>query len=269
MLPNFLCIGAPRAGTTWLAKNLMEHPDIYIPRKKELHFFDSNYDKGIEFYTSYFDAVSGEKAVGEITPAYLASAQAPALIKKHLPDVKLIVILRDPVGRLYSRYLRGKGNYKENENLTFEEKIKAKPFLVEEGFYYDHLLRYYEHFPKERILILLYDDLADNSDGLLRSVYEYLDVDASFTSPVIEQKINKATQQKRYAKSRPLWYFSKVLDRLGAAGLADSLRGTLEPELPSITAETRAWLIREVYGEKNELLQGLIGRDLSNWNRVD
>lgn len=269
MLPNFLIIGAPRAGTTWVAKNLMGHPEIYIPKKKELHYFDQHYDKGSAYYGAFFTGVTSEKAVGEVTPAYLATPEAPERISKDLPSVKLIVTLRNPVDRLYSRYLRGRGNYKENENLSFEEKIRAKPALVEEGFYCDHLLRYYKCFPKQQILVLLYDELERDPAAYLRSIYEYLDVNIAFKSDIIDQQINKATQQKRYAKSRSLWYLAKVLEKMKAGGMAERLRSTLEPALPAMRKETREWLVREVYQEKNKLLQELIGRDLSAWSRIE
>jgi hypothetical protein len=69
VLPNFILIGAPRAGTTWIAKNLEAHPDIFIPRKKELHFFDYQYSDGLESYASYFRDAGDAKAIGEATPA--------------------------------------------------------------------------------------------------------------------------------------------------------------------------------------------------------
>ena len=64
MLPDFILIGAARAGTTWISKNLGEHPEIFIPRKKELHFFDSQYPKGLEFYESFFRNVGTASAIG-------------------------------------------------------------------------------------------------------------------------------------------------------------------------------------------------------------
>ena len=151
MLPTFLIIGAPRAGTSWLSKNLSLHPDIYIPHVKEVHYFDRYYDKGQTFYEEFFDKSCGEKAIGEATPAYLFKENIPELIKKDLGDVKLIVSLRNPVDRLYSRYLMSKGSYEENKTLSFEEKIQAKPSFIGEGFYYDHLIRYYKHFNKKNI----------------------------------------------------------------------------------------------------------------------
>lgn len=268
MLPNFLMIGAPRAGTTWVAKNLIEHPDVFMPKKKELHYFDRHLDKGIEYYEAYFSDVANEKAIGEVTPAYLALRDAPRLIKSYMPEVKLVVTLRNPVDRLYSRYLRGKGNYLENEGLSFEEKIKLKPFLIEEGFYYDHLSRYYEHFPREQVLVLLYDDLVSDPRSYLGTICKFIGVADSFDSAVVGQQINRATQQKLYAKSRFLWYITKGLDKVKALRLANMLRRANENSLPAMKKETREWLIQEVYKEKNLLLERLIDRDLGAWNRL-
>lgn len=76
MLPNFLIIGAPRSGTTWIQENIKHHPEIFMPEQKEIHFFDRNYAMGIEYYEKYFSAYDGQKAIGEATPDYL-----------HLPDI--------------------------------------------------------------------------------------------------------------------------------------------------------------------------------------
>ncbi|MBA4318316.1 MAG: heparan sulfate glucosamine 3-O-sulfotransferase, partial [Flavobacterium sp.] len=140
MLPNFLIIGAARCATTWISENLSQHPDIFIPPLKELHFFDTHYEKGIAYYESYFDNRS-EKAVGEATPAYLYFPNISSLIQQHLPNVKLIASIRNPVDRAFSHYLYLKAKAKigdiDSDMISFEDKLKVTNRLIEEGFYYD------------------------------------------------------------------------------------------------------------------------------------
>lgn len=268
MLPNFLIIGAPRAGTTWIASNIREHPDIYIPRIKEVHFFDRHYEKGLDYYQSFFLHAAGKKAIGEATPEYLYLEEIAPLIKQHLPHSKLIVSLRNPVDRLYSRYWNAKAKYPENRHLSFEEKIRQKPLFIQEGFYYDHLLRYYRYFPQDRILILFFDDIKKDPARLLKTIYEFLEVDSSFVSPLIERRVNAASVKGALAKSRLLSLVARGLARFRAIKSATFVDRVNEGKLPPMNPKTRAWLVNEVYREKNNLLGQLIGKDLSEWNKL-
>jgi hypothetical protein len=268
MLPNFLIIGAPRAGTTWAAKNLMLHPQIYLPKEKELHFFDQKYDKGIEHYKTNFMDVKGKIAVGEATPDYMYRKEIPALIHQHLPDVKLIAILRNPVDRLYSRYWNSKAKYSANKNLSFEEKIDQKPLFIEEGFYYEHLIRYQNFFPKDRFLILFFEDLKSDPYGFLKKIYNFINVDENFVSPIVEYQINTAKSKKYLAKSQLLWNVQRAMRRFKAYKLATVVENINKNEYPEMNKKTRKWLVEEIYKEHNRKLGELVGRDLSHWNKL-
>ena len=107
MLPNGFIIGVQKSGTTYLARLLMQHPDICFSEIKELHFFskEHNRKKGLRFYESCFSPYNGEKIIMEATPAYMIQEKALIDIKKSIgPDVKIIVIIREPIKRLISQY---------------------------------------------------------------------------------------------------------------------------------------------------------------------
>ncbi|OGT83573.1 MAG: hypothetical protein A3H91_02535 [Gammaproteobacteria bacterium RIFCSPLOWO2_02_FULL_61_13] len=98
-LPDFLCIGAQKAGTTWLYENLRRHPEIFLPHRKELHYFDWGYSRHINIYAKNFENVSG-KIKGDITPAYAVIAPDRIdIIRAIMPDAKILMLLRNPVGR--------------------------------------------------------------------------------------------------------------------------------------------------------------------------
>ncbi len=271
MLPNFLVIGAPRAGTTWIHHNLRQHPDIYMPGRKELHFFDRHYDKGIDYYTSFFEGRKDEAAAGEATPAYLhglnTDRNIPALIKADLPDAMLIASLRNPVDRLYSHYWNVKSKFPENADLSFEEKIAQKPSFIEEGFYFDQLQRYFRYFAKDQILILLFDDLESKPMELLHEVYRFLHVDPNFDPGMASRRMNASSSKKLLGKSQILWYLHRGLLRIGMLRLAHFIERMNRREIPPMRRETRKQLV-EVYRPKNQELQELIGRDLTHWNWV-
>lgn len=266
MLPNFLVIGAARSGTTWIAKNLSLHPEIFIPARKELHFFDAQYERGIEFYRECFRGAESKPAVGEATPAYLHVEAAAERIKQHLPDVKLIACLRDPVDRLYSRYWNARGRFAHNRHLTFEEKLKEKPEFISEGFYCEHLARFLRLWPRERVLLLLYDDLVADPQRFLQTIYRFLEVDEHFVSDLAEQKINAAAAQKLTVKSPAAYWLGKLLRRAGQHSLAHKLETSNAGALPALPSSTRKWLIETYYSDKNQQLARLLGRDLSHWN---
>ena len=265
MLPDFILIGAARAGTTWISKNLGEHPEIFIPRKKELHFFDSQYPKGLEFYESFFRNVGTASAIGEATPAYLHVEPVAARIKEHLSDVKLIVSLRNPIDRLYSRYWNARGHYSENKGLSFEEKLKQKPAFIAEGFYVDHLRRYLDLFPREQFLILLFDDLIADPAKFMARMYRYIGVSDDFASLLLGHQMNASADQKLVVKSRSLFWAGKALRRVGCHNVARRLELKNVAKLPSMSSNTKGWL-NDVYRDKNRQLEELIDRDLSHWS---
>ncbi len=271
MLPNFLVIGAPRCGTTWIHTNLMAHPQVFVPPEKEVHFFDRDYEKGIAHYESAFEGWRGEPAVGESTPAYLhgayTSRDIPALIKRHLPDAKLVVSLRNPIERAYSRYWNSKAKYKKNAALSFEQKLEDRPEFIREGFYADQLSRYYEHFPKAQILVLLYDDLIAAPRAYMSSIYAFLGVEAGFDAGIESFRAAASSGKNRLAKSRSLWLLGRALQHARLYGAADKIRKWNSRSVPRMDRETRRRLV-ETYWEANRRLERLIGRDLSAWDRV-
>ena len=270
MLPNFLVIGAPRSGTTWIEENLRKHPDVFLPVKKELHFFDRHYDLGIAHYESCFADWAGQKAVGEATPDYLHGAYSrndiPALISRHLPGAKLIASVRNPVDRVYSRYWNSVAKYDENDGLTFEQKLRSRPQFIAEGYYVDQLERYYALFPPEQILVLLYDDLVDDARAFLRRICAFIGVDPEFSTGFESARINTAAGKNKLARSRALWLASRMLSRLNLHGLSTRLSFANSVPMPPMSPATRSYLV-DVYRDKNLALGRLIGRDLEVWTR--
>ncbi len=269
MLPNFLIIGAPRAGTTWIQKNIKDHPDIFMPAEKELHFFNNNYDKGIEYYENFFKGVKNEKAIGEATPDYLHIEKVPERIHHDLgSNLKFIISLRNPVDRVYSRFWNAKSKYKANKYLSFEEKINQKPEFIEEGYYFKNINRYLKYCKPDQFLFLLYEDIKNDPDAFLKKIYNFLEIDPSYQSSIQNAKINSASSKPNLGKSRALFYSSKVVKRLGLKNLAYSIEKMNMIEYPEMNPETKKWLTNEVYKEENLKLQNLTGINLEHWNKI-
>jgi hypothetical protein len=264
MLPNFLGVGAARAGTTWIARNLAEHPDVFLPRKKELHFFDRHFQDGVPVYEAEFEGWSGQSAIGEITPQYFHNEVVATRIKELVPSVKLLFCLRNPIDRAYSHYWKSKASFPDPTNATFEEKLDTLPEIINVGYYFDHLQRYIMLFPGEQIHILLFDELEEQPGKVLREMYSFLNVDPTFTPALMNQKINAGASQGNLGKSKLLWYLYRLFNRAGVHQVAKSLEKANTQELPPMLPETRQKLAK-IYRDQVRQLEDLIKRDLSCW----
>ena len=205
-LPNFLVVGAPRSGTTSIYEYLSEHPEIYLPVKKELHYFthdylakNSNgpkdmemwYCKTLDEYKTFFQTIpSSARAVGDVSPSYLFFPECIPKIKELLgEDVKIIMILRNPIERAFSNYLHMVRLQRETLNffdaLNAEEERLAKGWrniwlYKRHSLYYEKVKRYIEEFGSSKVKVVLHDDFANNTLETMQDVYRFLDVAAEF-----------------------------------------------------------------------------------------
>lgn len=298
-MPNFIIIGAAKSGTTALYKYLQQHPDIFMSEVKEPRFFafegdtltfKGPQDHGTRFnaetitdlttYQRLFDDVQNESAIGEASPAYLSSAEkASARIQHHVPQAKLIAILRQPAERAYSGFMHTVRNGWE-QNLNFDQVLQQEQQRIQDhwgalwqhqtlGFYSQQLTHYYGRFPQEHIRVYLYDDLKKDAQGLMRDIFDFLEVDATF-EPDMSKKVNVS------GITRSQW-LRKFLNR------PDPIKNVLKPLLPkrfrkslvqkaksgnlvrpTISPEIRHQLT-QVYRDDILMLQDLIDRDLSTW----
>lgn len=196
-LVNFIGIGAPRCATTWISKCLNDHPDICFSSKKETHFFEDEYDDANDLlrYKKYF-VDCGNKISGEFTPSYYLNESIARNIKRHFPDIKILVVLRNPVERSFSNYLYNKKRGKCGSN-SFEEEMNKHGRIFDDSFYYKHLSRFLRHFNEKQVLVLLYEDISKNPTEFIRKIYSFLGVDDCYVSSLATSKIN-ATQNVRY-----------------------------------------------------------------------
>lgn len=276
VLPNFLICGTQRGGTTSLARYLMEHPEICIPRKKEIHFFDLNYERGIKWYERQFRACKKDfKAIGEASPFYMYLESVPERIHSLLPDVKLIFILRNPVDRAYSHYwYEVKLGF---EYLSFEEAImreeerlargdlfsKQHYSYLDRGKYVIQLERFLEYFPREQMLILMHQDLLEKPDQVMRQIFEFLAVDSDFRSP------NWKLKRYNVGGVPTIWALQRLGGLMGRNIFAKGMRYlisaiNLKRGYPPMEQALRRKLI-EYYRSYNEKLEKFLDKGLESW----
>ena len=277
--PTFLMVGAPKAGTTSVYHYLRQHPEIFMSNVKEPHYFTlsgkdrerfpdavihgTTYTR--EEYLDLFKVVGTEKARGEESTGYLMSSTAAERIRHEIPDAKIIVVLRNPADRAFSGYLMKLRNAREWSSL--ETAFERGKVYVENSFYYNNLLRYYELFPRERIAIFLFEDMRRDPVAVMQRMYRFLEVDEGFL-PETTTRHNEAWMPKNlhlnYIRNFILRAkrVREILDRTQAKRLFRKFTRGGPPEFPG---EIRARLM-DLYSKDIEDVEVLTGLDLSVWS---
>ena len=298
-LPNFLVIGAGKAGTSSLYFYLKQHPQVFMSEIKETNFFvydaqnpmDLGQDaskrfqiRSLEAYRALFKEAVAARAIGEASPWYLVDPGAAERIRHHLPGAKLVAILRDPAERAFSAY----SMYVRDglEPRTFARAIadeehgawdhalrRAQKHYVSDGYYARHLRVYCDLFERSQIAVYLYEDLQTDALSLMRRLYGFLGVDDSFV-PETGRRHNPSGLP-RNPLLRPLVHKRSILtttmrrvlpDRLRprARAAQNALRDRYAQAAPPLPPESRTMLIKK-YREDIIELQDLIRRDLRHW----
>jgi hypothetical protein len=255
VLPGFLIIGAQRAGTTSLHRYLVQHPAVgTMLRTKGVHFFDTNYGRGMAWYASRFPTraygwrVRRRHGVGLVTgeasPYYLFHPLVPARVAEHLPGVRLIALLRDPVQRAWSHYqhevARGfetlpfeEAIEREPERLAGEvERMLADPLYVSfshqhhsylaRGVYAEQLAAWWARFPAERLLVLSSERFFADPAGTFGRVLDFLELPAFTPAAYQRHNAHDSARLDDPLRRRLADYYREPNRRLYAA-LADDL----------------------------------------------
>ena len=196
MYPDFLVVGAQKAGTTWLHRNLLEHPEVWMP-EHEVHYFDRKIrDESFDdaWYASLFEPAEAGKTVGEVTPAYsVIDRETVGRAHALMPEAKIVFLMRNPVERAWShavmRIVKKEGGV---ENVPVETIIKR--FDREKSQLRTNYLRTLEnwgaYYPPERVFVGFLEDIHFHAEGFLTRLCEFLGVDASFRPPKMNKRIN-------------------------------------------------------------------------------
>lgn len=295
--PNFFIVGAPKCGTTAMHIYLRQHPEIFMPEKKESHFFGSDLnsqyfirDRGK--YLSLFSEAKDVKRIGEASVWYLYSKQAAYEIKEFSPSASIIIMLRNPVDMLYAQH--SQFLYNGNENIaSFEDALNAEKdrmaglrippnvhfveslFYRETAKYTEQVRRYLRVFGRENVYVIIYDDFKNNTEKTYRETLCFLDVTEDFQPEFKVINTNKRLRSenlRNFLQNPPA-----ILKSLGKAliphmiyhklvGKLRFLNIQYEPRQP-MDAELRSRLQAEFVPEVEQLSE-LLGRDLTHWCKI-
>lgn len=212
--PTFIIIGSSRCGTTALYDYLTKNKHGFPATLKEIHFFDSYFDKGMNWYKANFPTFFHRKIItGDSTTAYLENSLVAKRVFLTLPKIKLIILVRNPVDRAFSNYKKKSNNLKrKGMKLPFSfddiiEKelayLKSKPFdsysacpYVSRGLYYQQLKVWEKYFSRKQILIIKSEDFFQEPLVILEQVYNFLGVEKFTFNSNIKVNQNKSEEDE-------------------------------------------------------------------------
>ena len=282
---DFIGIGAPKCGTTWLSTQLEAHPQIGFAPDKEVYYFADTiarrlagkelrcFERGDAWYHEQFPANTGAVTCrGEFCPSYLYSEEAAARIGAYRPDIKLLLCLRPPVEMIYSWYWYNRNAVVASLPESFHEMME-NPFLRDLGCFARHLKAYLGRFPAKNILVVQFDAIRRDPDRVRQRAYEFLGVASDFKPQLSQEGKNAAraprfpvlqsSAQRLYGGVSKLRGFEKILKSPVVAKMLQSAYHRLNTKArkyePLSAQERLKW---EAYyeidqKELSDLLQGL------------
>lgn len=289
---DFFVVGAEKCGTTWLADMLRQHPGVFIPDRKEIHYFNRNFDeypdldnynfdKPKNWYYSFFKNAGPEQMKGEVCPAYLWDHAAPFLIYKYFPAAKIIIVLRDPVERAYSGYRFFQQRGLIDWDCSFKAAIdKFHHQLIFRSLYYNQVVTYFDIFDSEQILVMFFDDLKKDNESFLIDIESFLGLEPFIPDDVNQRSnvtkaprytwINRMFSYLRYViRKYELHFVNDIFRTFKFAKLTDIIRRRNVKEVTtSSKKEVNPGFLQHLYNDFSEdvrKLESLLEEDLSHW----
>jgi len=229
MAPSFIIVGAQKGGTSSLYYYLKFHPQVKRPIKKEIHYFNIYFERGLKWYLAHFPIKSNKYITGEASPGYIFHPDAPQRIKDLNPNIKLIFLLRDPIERAYSAFQMNK-RMGVDTRATFDEAIdyelkhsssnsdynydRHNYYYLERGQYASQLSKWTEHFSDDQMLLIKSSDFFQKTKQELSKVYSFLGIDDILPSSLKPMNVGKYPPITKESAKKLEKYFEKDADKL-------------------------------------------------------
>lgn len=285
-LPNFICVGAQKAGTSTLYDVLKQSPDVFFPKKKELHYYEKPelYKKGTGFYQSFFEEdYNNQPLIGEITPEYLFYSYVPQRIIDTLGKIKIIILLRNPAMRSYSQFNFHKMFQVEELNADFMEVIGQEKivksareyntwceptYYLSKSMYYEQVKRYIDLFGRDQVFVGIFEELFNKESLNLQPIFDFLEIppfeySMIHSNPSVLNKSNRSFNLLSAAKRKVDQFIPKAITQK----LAGSIKKQITKAPEKLTREDCIHLNQTYFIEDIHKTEELLNVDLSIWYR--
>lgn len=267
-LPSFIIAGAAKSATTWLQQSLQASSGIFMP-DPELHFFSRHYEPGLVSYRRHFADAPAGALLGEKSNSYLTTPNADVRIHRHLPEVRLVFQLRDPVARAYSDYcmLFRRGEVDDNVNRHLDPSRAAGERFLADGCYADHLERFIALFGAKPVLVLLYEDVRRDPERQLRLLAAHVGYSGALAPPLTKRVKDARAAAVPRPLRRLLGPLRPVLDPIRGTAPLRMLRSMVARpyRYPALDPVLRAE-IADFYRPQIMRLAAMTGVDTSAWS---
>jgi len=269
MLPNALIVGAIKSGTTTLAELLRQHPEVFVSRPKELHFFshEENFAKGLTWYESHFEGAEQCKAILEATPNYSATRTYPQALERiaeDLPDVRLVYIVRHPVERVLSHwsFFYAKGR----DVPPIDKAVRADPLYLDVSRYAEHTRKMRERFGDDRVHVMFLDDFKADPHVEMARLCEYLGVDSTFRFVDVDIPRNSMAAAGMFRWGlKHIPGFVAAKNKVPLRARARLKRSVLKKiQKPAMPEETQRWLADQLRDDAEAFLEAH-GKPVDYW----
>ncbi|MFD2917026.1 sulfotransferase family protein [Psychroserpens luteus] len=295
-LPNFIVSGFPKCGSTALHYYLNEHPEIFMPKQKELHFFTSHIlglqnqgkgDKEIkktqiktqEDYNKCYNNVKDEIAIGDASPSYINYPSEFKNIKTKLNNPKVIILLRDPIKRAHSNYLHLVRAHRET--LSFYDALikeeKRKELSYSDFWYYTFNSLYFDKIKEaknvfDEVLIITQEELSKNTEITIKKVFQFLEVDSDFKPSNLDKRYNPGGTYKSNFITKIIFKdnsFKTAIKKsfpipVWLKHLKQRIIKKFKVETPEIDIKTETYLSEVFKDDVNKIKT--LNVDVSKWN---
>ena len=293
---DFICLGASKSGTTAIANFLNKCESVYCPEKKEVNYFNQfipqdyktlnpNFNKSFNWYNSHFQLKKDQTCInGELTPCYLSSKEAAKKIKEYNPDIKLFVVLRDPIYRAHSQYLYALQNGVET-NKNFYTVLKSNPGkYIQESMYFENLSHYYKVFKGSQIKVFIYEDFFKNINSSMNDLFEFIGAenyqeliyDSKVINkgkvsvvPLINIIIGKLNVFMKSPKNERLRRFFKKCGIIKIAKAIKNMNLKNRKETDNILSFIEYQKVQNIFKKDTELLRTQLKLNIDSWGFRD
>lgn len=269
--PLFICLGVPKAATTWIHRQLEAHPEVGTTTSKEINYWSSNFSKGHDWYLRQFPHDRDFRLYAEVSAGYLRKPIIERLAGE-VPEARFMASLRNPYERSWSSYWQSVRT--GMLRLGLDEAIQTLPKIINDSLYSPGLTAFLDNFSPEQLHIALYDDLIADPRTFIRDIYSFAGADPNFAPPYLEQPINIG--RRHSAPDEALARFQTLvksmglkrghLVNLGLWGPVERVYSRLAKRRPLPALGKNDWDTLDKYLRPEvERLETLLDRDLSRW----